>query len=142
MRSEAVNPTPPRIAGISGALTRLSATLLSLLRTRAELASVEFAEERERAVARLILMIIAAVAFGFTALFASILVAAWYWDSHRHAAIAGVALFWLVAGLLALLRLQQRRQSDPRPFAATLAELERDRAWLEAQVAAKQERAE
>jgi uncharacterized membrane protein YqjE len=142
MRSEAVNPTPPRAAGISGALTRLSATLLSLLRTRAELASVEFAEERERAVARLILMIIAAVAFGFTALFASVLVAAWYWDSHRHAAIAGVALFWLVTGLVALLRLQQRRHSDPRPFAATLAELERDRAWLEAQVAAKQERAE
>ena len=139
MRSEAVNPTPPRAAGISGALARLSATLVSLLRTRAELASVEFAEERERALARLILMVVAAVAFGFAALFASILVAVWYWDSHRIAAIAGVTLFWLIAGLVALLRLQQRRHSDPRPFAATLGELDRDRAWLEAQVAAKQE---
>jgi uncharacterized membrane protein YqjE len=142
MRSDAVNPTPPRAPGISGALTRVSAMLLSLVRTRAELASVEFAEERERAVARLILLIAATVALGFAALFASILVAVWYWDTHRVAAIAGVTLFWLVAGLLALLRLQQRRQGDPKPFAATLAEFERDRAWLEARLAARRERGE
>jgi uncharacterized membrane protein YqjE len=134
-RSDAVNQTPSRAGGISGALTRLSAALVSLVHTRAALASVEFAEERERAVARLVLLVVAAVAFGFAALFASALVAVWFWDTYRLAAIAGVMLFWAAVGAIAMLRLGQRRRSAPRAFAATLAELERDRAWLEARAA-------
>lgn len=142
MRPDAVNDIPSRAGGISGALTRLSATLVSLVHTRAELASVELAEARERALARLILLVVAAVGFGFAALFASALVAVWFWETNRVAAIAGVTLFWAAVGAIAMLRLGQRRRSEPRPFAATLAELERDRAWLEARMAHRRDREE
>jgi uncharacterized membrane protein YqjE len=137
-----VDDTTSRAGGISGALTRLSATLLSLVHTRAELASVELAEARERALARLILLVVAAVGFGFAALFASALVAVWFWETNRVAAIAGVTLFWAAVGAIAMLRLGQRRRSEPRPFAATLAELDRDRAWLEARMAHRRDREE
>ena len=51
-------------------------------------------------------------------------------------------LFWAAVGAIAMLRLGQRRRSEPRPFAATLAELERDRAWLEARMAPRRDREE
>jgi len=140
--NDAVNDSPSRAGGISGALTRLSATLLSLVHTRAELASVELAEARERTLVRLILLVVAAVGSGFAALFASALVAVWFWETNRVAAIAGVTLFWAAVGAIAMLRLGQHRRSEPRPFAATLAELERDREWLEAQMAQRSDREE
>ena len=45
-------------------------------------------------------------------------------------ALGAVTLAYLLAGVLALWRFSVRRQNDPKPFAATIAELERDREWL------------
>ena len=54
--------------GVGKFATRLSASAVSLLRTRIELASVEFAEERERLKASVGLIAVAAIAFGFAAI--------------------------------------------------------------------------
>jgi uncharacterized membrane protein YqjE len=45
-------------------------------------------------------------------------------------ALLGIATAHLAAGIVALWRLDVRQRTDPPPFAATLAELERDREWL------------
>jgi uncharacterized membrane protein YqjE len=123
--------TPPAGAhGLSGALARLAGALVDFGRTRLELASVEFGEERERTFERMLLTVTAALGFGFALLAASAFVVVWFWDTHRLLALAGVTLFYALVGVVAVLRLRDQRQSAPRPFAATLTELERDRQWL------------
>lgn len=107
----------------------LLATLLELARTRLELVSVESQE----LLARLVLIIVGAVAavllvalaLGFGAV-ALVMAAP---AELRVALAAGLALaFFLAAGLIAW---RVRREASVRPFAASLAELERDEKALE-----------
>jgi uncharacterized membrane protein YqjE len=116
--------------GLRGALARLAAAAVALVGTRVELASIEFAEERERARDRLILVAVALTGFGFALLAASAFVVVLFWEAHRLEAIAGVCLFYLAVGGIAAWKLAAGRGNAPAPFAGTLAELERDREWL------------
>ena len=114
-----------RPAGLGVALSGIAATLVALLRTRIELATVEFEEERERLKAMLGLMVVATVFLCFTLVALSALVVVWLWDRYQLAVIAGVALVYamIAGGALLAIRHQLTRG---RPFAATLSELERD----------------
>lgn len=116
--------------GIRGAAARLSAAAIALLRTRIELASVEFAEERERLKAAFALLAVAAVAFGLAAIVVTFGVIAWFWDSHRYEAIIVVALLYAIVGAAALWRHASLRKASPTPFAATTVALRRDVEWL------------
>lgn len=119
-------PAGSSTGGLRRALARAGTASLTLLRTRIELASVEFQEERARTFGRLVLLAVVMLAFGFAVLAASALVVVLFWDTHRVAAIACVTLFYVAVGAFALWRLSALRDSSPAPFAATLAELERD----------------
>ncbi len=109
------------------ALARLAGNTLSLVQTRLALAGVEFAEERERLKSQLVLLAVGVVAGGFTLLSATLLVVAHWWDTHREEAIIGLILFYGIVTALALWRASSIRRAAPAPFAATLAELEKDR---------------
>jgi uncharacterized membrane protein YqjE len=123
--------TPPRPRhDLRGAAGRLATALLDAGRTRLELAAVEFEEARTRATDNLVLVLVAAAAFGFALLAASMLVVVLFWDSNRIAALVGMTLVYLLIGLFALWRVSEHKKADPPAFAATLAELERDRALL------------
>jgi uncharacterized membrane protein YqjE len=119
-------PGAERPAGFASALSGIAATAVALLRTRLELATVEFEEERERVKSMLALIVVATVFACFAVITLSALVIAWFWDSHPLAAIAGVAIFHALIAGGALLALKQLAQAHVRPFASTLAELERD----------------
>lgn len=128
-----MSSTPPpegSATTLRDTLGRISATALSALHTRAELATVEFVEERDRSLARLTLVLIGAVAFTFALLAATTLLVVVFWDDHRLAVLAVVTLVYGLIGALAMWRLAERRRLEPTPFEQTLAELERDRAWL------------
>jgi uncharacterized membrane protein YqjE len=116
--------------GLRGALGAFGTSLLGLAHTRLELVAVEFDEVRERTVVRLTLLFTALLSFGFAVLVASALVVVVFWDSHRIAALCSVMIAYLLIGLVALWRLSVRSRTDAPPFAATMAEFERDRAWL------------
>ena len=122
--------SPGGSGGLRAALARLGAAGIELSRTRVELATLEFTEERERTTTRLVLAAAAASGFAFALLGASAFVVVWFWDTHRLLALGGVTLVYLLIGVFALLRLQAFQRSAPKPFATTLAELERDRDWL------------
>ncbi len=123
--------TPGRASGgLRGALGNLGASLVALLRTRLELASIELEEERSRAIASLVLVHVIVLAFAFALLAASALVVVWFWDSYRIGALCALTIAYLAIGCIALWRFRQPRPTDDKPFAGTLAELERDRAWL------------
>jgi uncharacterized membrane protein YqjE len=73
------------------------------------------------------LLVVGAVAAGFALLFASGIVVAYFWDTHRLGAIVGLTLFYIVVAVAAMWRASAIRRDAPAPFAATLAELEKDR---------------
>lgn len=116
--------------GLRGALAQLGGSVVGLLRTRLELAALEFDEERDRAIDALILVHVATLAFAFALLAASALVVVLFWDTYRIAALLGMTLAYLAIGVVAALRFKHRRPEGDRPFAGTLAEFERDRLWL------------
>src|SRR6185437_6802696 len=88
--------------GIRDAAIRVVASSLALLRTRLELVSVEFAQERERLKSSIVLLAVAAVAFALTAMVVTLGVIAWFWDDHRYAAVAIIAVIYALAGIVAL----------------------------------------
>jgi len=115
---------------LKAALSRLGASALGLVRTRVELATLEFSEHRDRARTLIVLLGVAGFAFAFAAMSATALVVVYFWETYRIAALVGVTLFYVVVGVIALWRLSEHRRTDPPAFAGTLAELERDRIWL------------
>lgn len=116
--------------GLRGTLRELGTAALGLAHTRLELVAVEFDELRERTLERLVLIVVAVLCFGFALLAASTLVVVAFWDTYRLTALCGVVVVYLLIALLALWRLSVRQRSEGAPFAATLSEFERDRAWL------------
>jgi uncharacterized membrane protein YqjE len=116
--------------GVIGAIAQLGATALAMLRTRIELASVEFAEARERIKDMVLLAAVGIVLGLFALLFASLFVIAYFWDSYRLAAVGGVTLFYIAIAVLVFARLRKISRDAPALFAATLEELEHDAAAL------------
>jgi uncharacterized membrane protein YqjE len=120
----------PPTEGLRAAATRLAESVVALLSTRLQLASVEFAEERERTSTRLMLLGGALASFALAAVFASAFVVVLFWDTHRLLAIAAVAIVYAVGGIVLLGRVRAIGRDAPTPFAASLAELDKDREWF------------
>jgi len=118
---------PSATPSLRDALARIAATALSLVHTRLALASVELAEERDRLKQVLALLVVAALCAAFALLGATLFVVAYYWDTHRFRAIAGVTIFYAAVAAAAWWRAAALRRAAPAPFAATLAELDKDR---------------
>lgn len=110
--------------GLAAALSGIAATLVALLRTHLELATVEFEEERQRIQTMLVLVIVATAFACFALVALSVLVVVWLWDQYPLGAIFGVALVYALIAAGAVLALGRQRRNG-RPFAATLSELER-----------------
>lgn len=113
-----------------GAVAQLGASALAMLRTRLELAGVEFAEAREL-IKQMVLLAAVGIVLGlFALLFASLFVIAFFWDDYRLEAVGGVTLFYAAIAALIFARLRKISREAPPPFAATLEELEHDAAAL------------
>ena len=115
---------------LRGALAKFADAMVGLLRTRLELVAVEYTEERDRIVRQLALLLVGLVCLLFALFFASFAVIAYYWDTHRIAAILGVTGFFVVIGAGLLWRRAEVSSTSPVPFAASVAELEKDRAAI------------
>jgi uncharacterized membrane protein YqjE len=119
-----------RARGLGGAAARLGASLLGLVRTRLELASVELAEERDRVQYHVASLVLAIAMFMFALLFTAAWIVVYFWDTNRLTAIAVVAILFAAAGAGLLMLRSRAVRAAPMPFAATIAEFERDRAAL------------
>ena len=116
--------------GLQEALTRLSAAAVALVRTRVEIAALDFDEAGKRAKERVALLVIGLLCLAVGVLAATAFVIVCFWDTYRLAAIGVVTIAYLLGGTLALWRFNVRQRTDPKPFAATIAELERDVQWM------------
>lgn len=107
--------------------------LLSMISTRAELAALD-AEAHAQAILVSMMEAFVAVVLSLIAFaFIGVVVIVAFWDTHRLAAAAGVlaayALIAVVVGFMA----RSTWKSRPPAFAATLRELELDRAAFRSQ---------
>jgi len=117
-------------SGLLGSVRRLGATLLGTAHTRLELLSTE-AEEHVLRLSRLfVLAACALMLLTLGLLVATLFVLILFWDTHRLATAAALALVYLGGGVAVALYARSEARSHPRLFAATLAELAKDRHQL------------
>ncbi len=123
-------PSPAAGKGLFDSLKGLAATLIAIAHTRLELLSTDWEEERARLVSVLALLFVALFCLGVGVVLLAILVAVVFWDSHRLLALAGLTGLFLAGGVAALGVARHKLRTRPRLFAASLAELSRDRQHL------------
>lgn len=117
-------------SGLLGSARRLVATVLGTVQTRLELLSTE-AEEHVVRLSRLwVLAACALLLFTLGLLVATIFILIVFWDTHRLAAAGLLALAYLGGGVVVALYARSEARSQPRLFAASLAELTKDRQEL------------
>ena len=112
---------------------QVASDLTAILKTRAELFSVELAGQRERFFSLLSLF---GIAFTFLALalviFSIFLIALFWPGEFRYWAIGGLALTYGLIGLSVLWCLIRRLKTEPLPFEVTRKEFAQDLASLKA----------
>lgn len=118
--------TPSAPAGLFASTQRLIATLVTVVRTRADIFASELEEEREHLKSLLIYAALALLLLmlGLIALTVFATLWLWQWLGAYTLGAAGVVL--IAAGLLLALRIRHNERTRPRLFATTLAELDKD----------------
>jgi len=124
---ETPSEPPP---GIFSPLRRLLQTLVAIAGNRAELLAVEVREESARWLTAF-LLVAALVALGtLTLALVTLTIVVLCWPDHRVAALVGLSAVYLVATVIVAARLRWRLHHWPT-FSATVAELKKDKSWLE-----------
>jgi uncharacterized membrane protein YqjE len=121
----------PAAGSLGSRLRRLAAGAVGILQTRLELLFTEIEEEKLRLGT---LLAYAAVAFfflGFGAVLLALFLTVLLWDTHRMLALGVFAALFLVIGLLAAGAAVRIGRQGSRLFAASIAELARDRRMLQ-----------
>ncbi len=119
--------TEGRRGGLVASLQRVGASLLGLLQVRLELLGTELREERARVLGLLAWGAAALLLLQTGLLFVGLLAVAAWGEQHRLLALAAVAGLFIVAGALAWRLACGHLRREDTPFAASLAELGRDR---------------
>ena len=105
----------------------LAATLLSILRTRFELLTLEAAEQKANVLILLGLAFGALICLMLALLVFTATVVVYFWPTEdRYVALGVLAFVYFAIGLGLLVAARSRLVNGPTPFAATLDELRRD----------------
>lgn len=119
-----------RSLGLLDSLRRLGSTLVGLVHTRIELIAAEFERERARVTRLLILAIVALFFLGLGLLTLTIFIVVLFWESQRLVAIGFLVVLYFAIGIGAAVFAKREAARAARPFAATRAQLQRDREQL------------
>ena len=124
---------------VTETLGRIGGTLLAMVRTRLALAAVEAQEEVQRVLGfaawTLFAAFLGAGAFMLVALFVIVL----FWDTHRLLAIGAMAGLFALVAVVILLQVRARFAARGPMMAATLAELNKDIAFIKGTGAAHEQ---
>ena len=111
---------------ITAGLKRIAANVLDLARTRLELAAIELQEGAHRLIGYLAWGLAAAVLGLFTLGLVILFVLVLFWDTHRLAAVGGMAVLFALGTAFAAMKLRAGLAKRPPMLPATLAELRKD----------------
>ncbi len=110
----------------------LACTLLSIVRTRIELFSLEASEQKSQLITLLGMAFGALLFLTLALLVFSIAVALYFWPTEqRYLALGLLALIYGLVGAGLFLAIRRRLLYSPMPFSATVDELRRDLALAE-----------
>lgn len=117
-------------AGTGASLRALLVQGVALLATRGELASIELADARDRALRWLVLGVAAAVLLLAALTSLSLWVAILFWEGPRVWAVGALALAYLIGGAALLAMIRRQMAAAPALLAQTRDELRKDRETL------------
>jgi uncharacterized membrane protein YqjE len=117
-------------SGRGGLLRELLGAALGLLGTHVELLGVELQEEKERLRELLLLAVLAGASLTLGLLLASVFLVVLFWDSYRLQVLGALVLAWLGLSAWTFAALRRRLADHPNTFAASVAELDKDRQRL------------
>lgn len=123
---------PQHPGGVGSSLRALLTQVLSVFATRGELAVLELADARDRALRWLVLGMLAATLLLAALLTFSLWVAALFWEGPRGLALGLLAFVYLLGGGFLLGVIARQVAKAPVLLAQTRAELEKDHAALRA----------
>lgn len=104
----------------------LGCSLLTLLKDRIELISVELQEEKLRLI-QIFAWISAIVFTAFMAIaFASFTLVYLFWESARLSVLTGLSVFYVVALLIIIISFRRFLEHQPKPFAGSIEEINED----------------
>lgn len=115
---------------IADTARRLGGTLVAMLHTRLELASVELQEEAQRLLGYLVWALLSLFLLGVAVVMVALFVVVLFWDSYRLEAIGGMALLFGAAAAVIGLKVKASIAGKPRLLADTVAELRKDAMML------------
>lgn len=119
-----------RVAGSSGLLGSvrgLADGLLGSLHDRVELLTIELHEEKNRLI-QIFIWISSIVFLAMLAVvFASLLVVVLFWETARVQVVSSLAVLYVGGFVAVVIGFRRYLKRQPRPFAATLQELQLDR---------------
>ncbi|MDZ7583433.1 MAG: phage holin family protein [Thiobacillus sp.] len=116
--------------GLFESLKTLSASLVGIVQTRLELLSTDVAEAREHLISLVVMGLVALFCLGVGLVLLAILIVVALWESHRMMALGGLTGLFLAAGAGLVWLAMHKARTRPRLFAASLAELSKDRQHL------------
>ena len=116
--------------GLFDSLKTLAGSLVGIVHTRLELLSTDIAEEREHLITLLLLVQLALFFLGVGILLLALLIVVAFWESHRLLVLGGLTGLFLLASAGSAWLAVHKTRTRPRLFAASLAELSKDRQHL------------
>jgi uncharacterized membrane protein YqjE len=122
------NVEPPR--GIFDSLRALLDTVVSILHNRAELLTTELEEELRRLIGVALWALAGVLSLIIGASLVAIMVILAIPDQWRVLIAGGLGLVFLVVAVIGFVSVRKILRAKPRPFDATLRELEKDRDHL------------
>ena len=121
-----MNLNPTNHGGWLESLRRIGGSVSALLRSRFELFTVEWQEEKLRLLTLFIWLGLAA-AIGATGIFIALMAMAfWLWTVAGYAGVIGLAACALAAAGRILWSIRKKIQTSPAPFDQTVAEFRKD----------------
>jgi uncharacterized membrane protein YqjE len=125
---DSVDREPPR--GIFDSLRALIDRVLAIVHNRAELLTTELEEELRRLVGVLLWAFVAVFAVLVGATFVALGIVFAIPDEYRDWVAGGIALLFFIIAFVGFRFIRKILHSKPRPFDASLSELEKDRKHL------------
>ncbi|MBY4898180.1 phage holin family protein [Cupriavidus sp. AU9028] len=119
--------SPPKLFE---SLRTLGSSIVAMVLTRLELASVELSEEKSRLLRMALLALVGLVFFALALFALTGLIVLMFWDEYRVQALSALLVIYLLLGGGCLLAARKVLRDSPPLFEATLAEIDKDRESL------------
>lgn len=118
--------------GLIESVSALATTMVAILHTRLELLSTDIEEEREHLLSLVTLLLVSLFCFMVGAVLTTVFLVVFFWETYRLLAIASLAGFFLLTGLVAWYCVKRKAATKPKLFLASLLELNKDKQKIDA----------